>query len=65
MAFILFASRASFLFFSHVFPVSAWHVVELLLGIEAFAYADGFEVGLPELLEEVVVVREEVVLEFA
>ena len=39
------------LFLGHVFPVSAGHVVELLTGVDAFADADGFEVGAPEVLK--------------
>ena len=34
---------------SHVFPVAAGHVAELLSGVDALADADGLEVGAPEL----------------
>ena len=42
-------------FLRHVAPVAAGHVVELFLGVDALADADGLEVGAPEVLEWLVV----------
>ena len=51
--------------FRHVFPVAAGHVAELFAGIHALADADGFEVGAPEVLEQLVVIAEDVGVELA
>ena len=53
------------MFFSHVFPVAAGHVVELLTGIHTLLDADGFEVGAPEVLQQLVVVAEHLFIQFA
>ena len=53
------------MFFGQIFPVSDGHVLSLLSGVEAFAYADGLEVGLPELFVEFLVGREQGVVQSA
>ena len=40
----------SLLFFGHVFPIAARHVLELLAGIHALTDADGLEIGAPQVL---------------
>ena len=45
---------------SHVFPIAAGHVAELL-----FLDADGFEVGAPEVLEHLVVGTQHIGIELA
>ena len=51
------------LFLSHVFPIAAGHVTELLAGIHALADADGFEVGAPEVLEKFIVLAHHGIVE--
>ena len=51
------------MFLGHIFPIAARHVVELFLWIDALAYADGFEVGAPELLEDFVVLAQQFFVE--
>ena len=53
------------LFFSHVFPVAAGHVVELLAGIHALLDTDGLEIGAPEVLQQLVVAAEHLLVQFA
>ena len=53
------------LFFSHVFPVAAGHVVELFAGIHALLDADGLEIGAPEVLQQLVVAAEHLFIQFA
>ena len=53
------------LLLGHILPVAAGHVAELLFRIDALADADGFEVGAPEFLEELVVGAEDIIVEFS
>ena len=53
------------LFLRQILPVAAGHVVELLAGVQTLTDADGFEIGAPEVLQQMVVAAEEVVGEFA
>ena len=52
------------MFLGHVFPIAARHVLELFAGIHALLDADGFEIGSPEVLEELVVVAKDLGIEF-
>ena len=53
------------MFFSHVFPVAAGHIVELFTGIHALFDADGLEIGAPEVLQQLVVVAKHLLIQFA
>ncbi len=44
------------LLLGHVSPVAAGHVAQLLAGVDAFADADGLEVGAPKVLQQLVVI---------
>ena len=50
--------RSLSVFLSHIFPVAARHIAELLARVDALANADGLEIGTPELLEKCVVAAE-------
>ena len=55
----------SLLFFGHVFPITAGHVLKLFAGIHALTDADGLEIGAPQVLEQLVIAAENLVVEFA
>ena len=55
----------SLLFFGHVFPIAAGHVLKLFAGIHALTDADGLEIGAPQVLEKLVIAAEDLVVEFA
>ena len=55
----------SHLFFRHVFPVAAGHVIELLARVHPLANADGLKVGAPEILQQLVVAAQHLVVKFA
>ena len=48
-----------------ILPIAAGHVVELLPGVQALLDADGFEVGAPKVLQQMVVTAEDIIREFA
>ena len=53
------------MFFRHVFPIAAGHVLKLFARVHALADADGLEIGAPEILKELVVAAEDLFAEFA
>lgn len=53
------------LLLGHVFPVTAGHVAQLFAGVDALPYADGFEVGSPEVLQQSVVAAQHLFVQLA